>query len=217
MHIKTTRRVLHFFLCLVISVLPIPVFGESSDSQEIKTLMETVMFLDDLDDSDAIEKQRKLISFGELAYPVFAELMDKTSDPVAISRILEVFIESKGDKTAAVNAVKKLLNRENTGPNNTRINLLAVDSLAQIGTTNDVCAILPYICDPSEMMRISAMRALAILGTTNELVHIEKFLKEQKTKVPYRELQNDKSLHEGRKAIESIYKRNVENNPQLSP
>ncbi len=120
MLIKTSKRISQLSFCLVTLVLPIPVVGELSDSQEIKTLMETVMSLDDLDDDVAIEKQRKLISFGDSAYPVLAELMDKTSDPVAISRILEIFVESKGEKTTAVNATKKLLNRENKGGNRGR-------------------------------------------------------------------------------------------------
>lgn len=207
-------RALLFSLSFVFTVLLIPAVGEDAPApQQIKAQMKYIMALDDLEDESTITNIQSIIALGDSAYPVLLELLDETEEAVGISHILGVLVAGEGDKQIAIDATKKLLQR-NQANTSAELRILAVNTLAKIGSTNDAGALIPLIGDSSEFVRVNVMRALAKLGTANELAPIEQHLAMRTAQASQDDLRMDLSFQEGQKAVESIKRRLAENTTQ---
>lgn len=179
--------------------------AEGLSKQEIKQMMSSVMTLDDLEDEGAIAKWRQIIALGSDAHPALAELLEDAQEPVAISRILAVFVESEGDKSVAVKATKDLLARsKGDKKEKVRTRSFAADALGKIGKADDGRSLYPLLADSNERVRINAIRALAQLGDQHTLERIENFLADKQAKLSKEDQEKDYSVREARKAIETI-------------
>lgn len=153
-----------------------------------------------------VENYQQLVSLGTNAHPALAEILDETSDPIVISRILGVFIESEGDKGVAIAATRKLLakyqGRQNSDADDVKV--AASTCLGQIGKPEDIYSLIPLLDDGDEGVRINALRAIAKLGCESDVKRIQAFLQQRKARLTADEVAKDYSLKEAEKVIEQL-------------
>jgi hypothetical protein len=194
-------------ISIIITVLLYTAFGEDSFSQQqIKSQMKYIMSLDDMEDTLALAQRQIIVELGPTVHPALIELLDEIDDTVAISKILGIFVDGKGDKKLAVEATKCLLQRKDINRNE-KLRILVVNTLSKIGNAQDAEAIIPLIEDSSEFVRVNALRALSKLGGTNELFRLEQYIAMRMARNSIEDLQMDMSFNEGQRAIGSIKER----------
>ena len=156
-------------LWVTFNVLGFIVFCQSSAADESAPLTKEQVFAllptgIDMDINDA-NKYHKLKEYGSRSYPALVEILKDADDNLLIGRIFAVFIGAKGDKTIAVNAVKGII-KKFRGKNTydaVKVRWYAARTLGKIGKPDDIPALNELVNDNDEMVRVTAIRAVAEL------------------------------------------------------
>lgn len=173
--------------------------------EDLKDVLAAADFLDD----EIVAKWKRIIARAEQLYPELVDLLDRTDDPIVVSRILAIFSASTGDKTEPRKALRKLIVRMRTSRDvSARVaekNLNnAATALGEIGTFEDVSALLPLLEHSSEFVRSNAVRALGKIGNEATAERIEQVLEGRAKGLAAQEIAKDKSFLEGYEAIGRI-------------
>lgn len=199
--------------CLIAWVyLGIPLFclyanvgqNERKDLSREEVLALLPLGLDMLDFNE-IAKYQALVSLGEQAHPILADYLDEITDPILISRILAVFVEGSGDKSFARLTVKKLLSQHHglqTKASND-IKVAAITCIGRIANPDDTEAILPFLDDANESVRINTIRTISKIGLDADMAHIQKFYHTRRSKLTLDEIRRDFSLKEAEKVLKT--------------
>jgi HEAT repeat protein len=182
--------------------------GRSGEEQTVVTKAEVKRLLPtgpDMMDDTIMANYKQLVDLGPAAYHALSELLDESEDPIIISRIFSVFVESQGDKTNAVSAIKKTLERfSGQEKENIKIQVAALDALGSIGSTKDSAVLYKLIDSENERVRINAMRAIGRIGDVSSIEKIEEYLARRAIRLSENEKKKDYSFSEGQKAMEKI-------------
>ncbi len=169
----------------------------------------------DMLDRRDVANYQQLLLLGTNAHPALAEILDETSDPIVISRILAVFAEAQGDKGVPIAATRKLLvkyqGKQNRDADDVKI--AASTCLGRIGKPEEINSLIPLLDDGDEGVRINALRAIAKLGRASDVKRIQKFLQQRKARLTADEVAKDYSLKEAEKVIEQL----TQNAKKVSP
>lgn len=187
-----------------------PLFAEERDMLEITTndIARLLPTGPDMEDQNDLARYQQLISMGEKAYPALAEMLNGTTDSIVISRILAIFVQSKGDKAIAISSAKQLLARKfNSVRDEAEIRTPVARLLGEIGSADDAAIIYPMLNDGDEFVRVNAIRALSRIGDERTVRQIEIFIGENASSATEAEIRADMSIQEGRIAIERIRER----------
>lgn len=158
---------------------------------------------DDLHDEDEIARLDELIAMGDIAYPALAHMLEDETEPVMIGRICGVFIESEGDKTIPIEAVKRLLTRDE----NVKVLTVAARTLGHIGGVGDTDALFPFLRHEDEYVRVNTIRALAKIGDEKTADTLSAAMEERKAGLTPVERDSDMTLIEGDAAVTSLRNR----------
>lgn len=202
-----------FALSSAIKLFCMPIYAQSSP-QGTKINNEQILALlprgiDTLDEKD-VQKYEQLVEMGATAYPALsAELLDTDSEIVA-SRIIGVFVESKGDKTVPRETIRKLVSKWDSSTRHGKaIREVSAEALGKIGTKEDASILLSLLNDKAKSVQIQSLRSLAKIGDENSIQQIQAWLVKKKGAMSKEEQGKDSSIHEAEKAAEVIQNRSV--------
>ena len=207
----STKQCMCLSVVLFLSVARVVCDAKDEEGKVVVTKKEVVALLPtgpDMIDDSAMSNYTKLVALGPDAYPALSDLLDETEDPIVISRIFAVFVKSKGDKTNAVSAIIKTLERfPGAEQTSITIQIVALDALGSIGSTNDITVVHKLIDSNSERVRINALRAAGRIGNASSIERLESILNKRGANLSKDEKRRDYSFAEGAKAITKIRSR----------
>jgi len=158
----------------------------------------------DMLDPTEVADYSRLVNLGDRAYPALVELLVEEQNYIIISRILGVFVESKGDKTAPIQAIRNLLRTNAHWRTSVKMKLVAADVLSKIGDHSDCESLYPLVADDNERVRIVSLRGIAKLGDEECAIRVEAILAPRREQLGPTEAKRDATIDEGQKCVRTL-------------
>jgi len=177
----------------------------------------------DMRSEKEMQNFKRLLEMGENVYPVLSEKLFDAGEPYSpaeeyfTNRIMIIFIESKGDKTIPLKAVRKFIKKWTepktyTGEGWQRgtaenMRSLAARALGEFSMKEDNAILLSLLNDPCSGVQSASLDALAKIGDEKVLQEVEKWLVKRKaTESQNKREEQDKDwvIRNAEKAIETF-------------
>lgn len=162
-----------------------PHFAFSQTMNDNKTILELLPRGIDMVDEAEARNYEQIIKMGESAYPALCHELLATKDDIIVGRILSIFIESKGDKTLPLTAIRKLASIR-TGPSkqDTDMRVIVVQALGKMGKPEDAKYLHQQLNDPSDAVQINSIRSLGHIGGKESVSLIAAWVAKNKNRLP---------------------------------
>lgn len=118
------------------------------------------------EDRDDIQQYERLVEQGESAYEAMLAVVKQCDDDFIGSTALAILRESKGEKRAVVDELKDCLAERlsRSGDENQEMLILIAEALADMGTEEDMEALIPMLSHPEWRVRVIGTRCLGKRG-----------------------------------------------------
>lgn len=185
---------------LFISMLLVAGFVMPALADELQEDIDYLMNVDDFNNEEILDKWKRVVSQGERLYPIVIRKLAASSDPIAVSRLLSIVVESEGDKSTVMPAIRTLA-RSKAAQESPGTLFHVARSLGEIGGRDDVPVLLELFQHDEERVRINAARALGKIAGPEAIERIREIIEERATNLTREDVRRDYSLLEGYLAI----------------
>ena len=181
--------------------------GTKMNNEEIIALLPRGT--DMLDEKD-VQRYEQLVKMGATAYPALSSELLNTTDEITASRIISIFVESKGDKTVPRETIRKLVSKWDSSTRHGKaIREVSAEALGKIGTKEDVSVLFSLLDDKDKSVQIQSLRSLAKVGDEQSIQQIRVWIVKRRGSMSREEQDKDSSIHEAERAAEVIQHRSV--------
>ena len=136
-----------------------------------------------------------LLHLSDKAYPALCQEMLSANDEHKIGLIISVFIESKGDKTVPLAAIRKLaIKRTGSSKEDVEMRVIVVQALGKIGKPEDAGYLHQQLGDASEAVQINSIRSLGQIGGKESVSLIDAWVIKNKDRLPSAKAEASKAM-----------------------
>ena len=160
-------------------------------------------------DLEERENYRKVVELGPRAHSGLIAILSKETNAVVVSRIMGIFVESSGDKSAAIRTICACLATNDHWRTSVKIKTVAAEVLSKIGTSADCDCLYPLTADDNERVRVTSLRAISKIGDRDCGIWVEKSLNSRLKQLDVVEAASDATLKEGQTCLQILKERPV--------